>query len=133
MEAWTDEKEVSEQPKTGGSDWDIPLQEASKYEQPEEEVDKQMAVNLSDGSVEDYIDSDKEETEEDNVLLKETVGTTPNGKEIQVVKDPVYSGFFIQFKDGGVLPQELGGKWTTHHKAMEAVRVYIGRKLSESE
>lgn len=50
---------------------------------------------------------------------------TPNGKEVQVVRDPKTSMFKVQFATGGELPTALAGIFTTERFAKVAVVDYL--------
>lgn len=50
---------------------------------------------------------------------------TPNGKEINIVRDPRNAMFKIQFASGGELPQVLSGIYTNERLAKIAVIDYI--------
>lgn len=50
---------------------------------------------------------------------------TPNGKEINIVRDPRSAMFKIQFASGGELPQVLSGIYTNERLAKIAVLDYI--------
>lgn len=58
---------------------------------------------------------------------------TPNGKEIQVVRDPKTSMFRVQFATGGELPQILSGIFTTERFAKVAVVDYINGLPAKKE
>lgn len=49
---------------------------------------------------------------------------TPAGKEIQIIRRP-QGDFKIQFGQGGELPQELVGVFTSERFAEQAVQVYL--------
>ena len=51
--------------------------------------------------------------------------TTPNGKEIQIVRDPKTAHIKIQFGSGGELPQELSGFYTSEAFASKAIVGYL--------
>ena len=51
--------------------------------------------------------------------------TTPNGKEIQIVRDPKTAHIKIQFGSGGELPQELSGFYTSEAFASRAIVGYL--------
>ena len=50
---------------------------------------------------------------------------TPNGKEIKIVNAPGTGHYQIQFTQGGELPQELTGFYTSSAIAQVAVRNYL--------
>jgi len=50
---------------------------------------------------------------------------TPNGKEIKIVNAPGTGHYQIQFTQGGELPQELTGLYTSSAVAQVAVRNYL--------
>jgi hypothetical protein len=50
---------------------------------------------------------------------------TPNGKEIKIVNAPGTGHYQIQFTQGGELPQELTGFYTSSAVAQVAVRNYL--------
>lgn len=50
---------------------------------------------------------------------------TPNGKEIQIVRDPKTAHIKIQFGSGGELPQELSGFYTSEAFASKAIVGYL--------
>lgn len=49
------------------------------------------------------------------------------GKTIQVKHDKVGTLWSISFKEGGQLPEELKGKYTSDNDAIAAVKVYLAR------
>jgi|DEB0MinimDraft_3_1074331.scaffolds.fasta_scaffold57946_2 hypothetical protein len=51
--------------------------------------------------------------------------TTPNGKELKIVNAPGTGHYKIQFTQGGELPQELTGFYTSSAVAQVAVRNYL--------
>jgi hypothetical protein len=51
--------------------------------------------------------------------------TTPNGKEIQIVRDPKTAHIKIQFGSGGELPQELSGFYTSESFASRTIVGYL--------
>lgn len=128
-------KEAS-QPNTGHDDIYHTALDAAGSRDEDEEVEGTFTV--SDGKVVEekeqkvgrvlrdekgYVPSSEEAV--DN---SEVVAVTENGKEIQLKKHPKFAGFLIQFKDGGQLPPELGGTWTSYEQAMGAIRTYIGKR-----
>lgn len=50
---------------------------------------------------------------------------TAGGKEIQIVTDPRTAHVKVQFKEGGELPEELSGLFTSKAIAEVAVRSYL--------
>ena len=50
---------------------------------------------------------------------------TPNGKEIKIINAPGTGHYKIQFTQGGELPQELTGFYTSSAVAQVAVRNYL--------
>jgi hypothetical protein len=54
--------------------------------------------------------------------------TTPNGKEIQIQRDPKSAQYFIQFGSGGELPEELGGIFTSQLFAETAINKYLEKQ-----
>jgi hypothetical protein len=50
---------------------------------------------------------------------------TPNGKEIKIVNAPGTGHYKIQFTQGGELPQELTGFFTSSAVAQVAVQTYL--------
>lgn len=50
---------------------------------------------------------------------------TPNGKEIKIINAPGTGHYKIQFTQGGELPQELDGVFTSSAVAQVAVRNYL--------
>jgi hypothetical protein len=50
---------------------------------------------------------------------------TPNGKEIKIVNAPGTGHYKIQFTQGGELPHELTGFYTSSAVAQVAVRNYL--------
>ena len=58
---------------------------------------------------------------------------TPNGKEVQVVRDPKTAMFKVQFATGGELPQALSGIFTTERFANVAVTDYINSLAKKKE
>ena len=62
-----------------------------------------------------------------------TAFVTPNGKEVQVVRDPKTAMFKVQFATGGELPQALSGIFTTERFANVAVTDYINSLPKKKE
>ena len=54
--------------------------------------------------------------------------TTPNGKEIQIFRDPVSAQYKIQFGSGGELPEELTGIFTNELFAETAINKYLEKQ-----
>ena len=54
--------------------------------------------------------------------------TTPNGKEIQIQRDPRSAQYFIQFGSGGELPEELSGIFTNELFAQTAINKYLEKQ-----
>jgi hypothetical protein len=54
--------------------------------------------------------------------------TTPNGKEIQIQRDPKSAQYFIQFGSGGELPEELDGIFTNQLFAETAINKYLEKQ-----
>lgn len=50
---------------------------------------------------------------------------TPNGKEIKIINAPGTGHYKIQFTQGGELPAELNGLFTSSAVAQVAVRNYL--------
>ena len=50
---------------------------------------------------------------------------TPAGKELVTYSCPRTAAVLIKFKDGGVLPQELSGIYTTPVLAKQAILIYL--------
>ena len=50
---------------------------------------------------------------------------TAGGKEVQILTDPTTAHVKVQFKDGGQLPAELSGLFTSRAIAEVDVRSYI--------
>lgn len=50
---------------------------------------------------------------------------TPNGKEIKIINAPGTGHYKIQFTQGGELPNELSGLYTSSAVAQIAVRNYL--------
>lgn len=128
-------KEAS-QPSTGRDPYSTALDAASSRD--EDELELEGTFTVSDGQVINEVVEKKAKVyrdEEDyhpqsseTIDNTETVAVTENGKEIQITKHPTFSGFLIQFKDGGQLPPQLGGTWTSYERALGAVRTYIGHR-----
>lgn len=53
------------------------------------------------------------------------LGKTEKGKTIQARKHPVFSGYVIELKEGGILPKEFHGRFTTINEAQKVVEVYL--------
>lgn len=61
------------------------------------------------------------------------VGTTPNGKVLQL-KVNNNNGFIkIQYADGGELPKELSGIWNNFDQAFARCKSYLEKKYAEAE
>ena len=50
---------------------------------------------------------------------------TAGGKEVQILTDPATAHIKVRFKDGGQLPHELSGLFTSKAIAEVAVRSYL--------
>lgn len=50
---------------------------------------------------------------------------TAGGKELQIFTDPQTAHVKIQFKEGGQLPEELSGLFTSKSVAEVAIRSYL--------
>jgi hypothetical protein len=50
---------------------------------------------------------------------------TKGGKTIEVYHEQVGTLWAIRFKEGGQLPRELKGKYTTEANAVQAVQLYV--------
>lgn len=60
------------------------------------------------------------------------IGQTPgNTKNVQVKKDLDGSMYTISFREGGELPQELRGKFTSYDVAEKQARTYLNRLWDE--
>ena len=57
--------------------------------------------------------------------------TTPNGKEIQVVRDKQTAQYKIQFGSGGELPEELTGIFTNELFAETAINQYLEKQQTK--
>ena len=53
---------------------------------------------------------------------------TPAGKTVSVVREPKHGYLKIQFKEGGEVPQELQGYFTTPALAEKTIRMYLETK-----
>lgn len=58
---------------------------------------------------------------------------TIGGKEIMISTDPHTAHVVISFKEGGAVPQELSGVFTSKVFAETAVRSYLSRQKVEAE
>lgn len=56
---------------------------------------------------------------------------TANGKEIEIFTDPATAHVKVKFKDGGQLPEELSGLFTSRAIAEVAVTSYLLRTHEE--
>lgn len=54
-----------------------------------------------------------------------TLGTTSNGKEIQAVMQASRCLYRIQFKDGGQIPKEFDGEYTSVGECKRVTDVYL--------
>ena len=61
---------------------------------------------------------------------KALLGITPGGKELYYVRKPESTVRFIAFGDGGELPAELAGGYTSQTKAQEIVDRYLAKKAA---
>jgi hypothetical protein len=60
------------------------------------------------------------------------IGQTPgNTKNVQVKKDLNGSMYTVSFREGGELPQELRGKFTSYDVAEKTARTYLNRQWDE--
>jgi len=53
---------------------------------------------------------------------------TAGGKELMISTDPRTAHVVISFKEGGAVPQELSGVFTSRVFAETAIRTYLGKK-----
>lgn len=51
--------------------------------------------------------------------------TTPNGKDVETFIDPKTAHVRIKFNQGGELPEELSGLFTSERVANQAIAAYI--------
>lgn len=58
---------------------------------------------------------------------------TPNGKEISIAVVPGTQHYKIHFTQGGELPVELTGLYTSYKKALMDVAVYLGKKTDKKK
>lgn len=60
------------------------------------------------------------------------IGLTPNGKRVQVMKDPASSFYTIAFAPGGEMPVELKGKFTSYDRAEQHARVWLSAQYGKA-
>jgi hypothetical protein len=58
---------------------------------------------------------------------------TPNGKELQILRDKSTAQYKIQFTTGGELPLELSGIFTNETYAQTAVNQYLDKQESKKK
>jgi hypothetical protein len=127
--------EEASKPNTGHDvDYGAVLNAAGSRDESEE---IEGTFTVSDGNVVDESESrarvfaDEKEfspESEETINNSEVVAVTENGKEIQIVKHPKFAGFLVQFKEGGQVPAELGGTWTSYERALGAIRIYVAKR-----
>lgn len=119
-------KEVSETP-SDTSDVDLSFMDEDKVKtEPTEEQRPHDSVRAAhEGSIgTNFFDQSED--------WKATViGETPGGAKVQVNKREDGTGYRISFHEGGTLPAELSGWFTTYDKAEQAARGYLNRKWEE--
>ena len=115
--------------RSGREDGAAALEAAGSFvEQPES--DQKMVVDEKGNFL---YETEEQPKDPESISLQsgreaEVVAMTDTGKEIQVVKDPSFSGYHIEFKQGGRIPKEFEGRWTSYEKAMEQIRIYIAKR-----
>lgn len=116
-EAKTEYREASTQPFNREAEFEAAVEVASNYEDTpvtQEEVPRELSLS--------------EAEEEDDGSKSTVVGVSSNGKKMIAKVDPVYAGYVLAWSDGGVMPKELGGRWTNIDKARIAATVYLNSK-----
>lgn len=61
------------------------------------------------------------------------MNVTPNGKEINIVRDAKTAHLKIQFSTGGEIPEMLDGFYTSHTQAQKAINKYLESKKDKKE
>ena len=100
--------------------------ETEFYGDPKQDFTKAVPkTTVGDGPImRDYMEGGVDEGD-DGVTV---IAKTPKGKTVQVRKRKEGLGYIIEFKEGGELPKEFSGIWTSYHLAEEPARQYVADK-----
>ena len=90
------------------------------FREPTEQQLPTSNVTRADGGIigQNYFDSSNEWT-------ATVIGESPRGAALQVTKRPNGVGYTISYRDGGNVPNDLSGWFTTYDKAEVAARAYL--------
>lgn len=69
----------------------------------------------------------KRQASEENDILARVVAETDGGKKLKVGQYTT-GHFYVQFDDGGQLPDSLGGIFLRYEQAVEAIKAYVASK-----
>lgn len=61
------------------------------------------------------------------------IGETPDGNKLQVMKRPDGVGYRIGWRNGGVVPPECEGWFTSYDKAEQAARTYLNKNWGSTD
>lgn len=67
----------------------------------------------------------------DDTWAATAIGETPTGNTLQAVKRADGSGYKLSLRDGGTLPAEFSGWYTSYSKAEEHGRLYLNKQWEE--
>lgn len=132
----TEEKEASEQPSDVQEAQTEGEQEAPVAEETFEVGDTKVVFKEpteADNPTDRYISRTDTGRIGNNFFSSENeweatvIGRTPSNKEMQVVKRSDGHGYTIQWRQGGQIPDELQGWFTSYDKASQAGLVYLNK------
>ena len=140
QEVSQEQKEVSETPSDTSNDVDLSFMDEDKVEEIEvgdttvvfkEPTKEQRPKDTVRNEHEGTIGTDFWNPEGD---WKSTViGETPNGGRLQVMKREEGVGYRLAWQNGGVLPPECEGWFTSYDKAEQSARAYLNRIWESDE
>jgi len=68
-----------------------------------------------------------------DVVRKVNMNETPNGKAIEIIRNPKTAALELKFTGGGELPLELTGSFTSHIMAQKAINSYLAAKQAKAK
>jgi len=64
-------------------------------------------------------------------MVEPVKNSTPNGKELAIVRDPLTAHLKIQFTSGGEIPELLSGFYTSYVMAQKQIDRYLATKVKK--
>lgn len=123
-------KEASSQAQSGNVDESFMAEDSEGdqvevvFKEPEQDFTKQIQ-----GEAEGAVTSDFWNTEG---WAATEVGETPNGNLLQIVKREGGAGYRLGLRNGGVLPNEMTGWYTSFQKAEDAGRIWLAQEWDKA-